>query len=712
MEIGSGGVSYIGGLINSDEMNAKLSGSEGVKTYDLMRRTDAQVAATINACMLPILGADWGIDRPDDESESAKITDVHLDFARENLFTRIDFSAFLRHACSSLWAGYAWFEKVYAIEDGYWMIAKLSPRLATTLEKWYTDGTGELTGIQQWVYQDNTYTYIDYNRDKIVLFVYGQEANNYQGQSLLRSMYKHWYIKDVLYKIDAIRNERFAIGVPCITLPEDYDDDLYGLAQEIGEKWKGAEQSYVIKVQGMEIEILQVKGGEALNLIPTIQHHNEEIPKVGLAQFINYGMTQTGSRALGESATEFFYDAEQAWADQLCRSIEREIIWPLMDFNFPGKVRPAVVCENLGTISLGELVGTLKDVGERYVKPDLDIENSLRSRLNLPLRVADQKKSIPESPTLHKEVAPETPDADEKILHQHEHGVLLAQQDRNYWRPLRPEEEFIALSKIEDKLDRTRDRIMLVLLGVRDDWAVSLAQQIRENYPGGPKAITKTNIADALLIEPRQQLLALQEDLYKFGQQQVIKELQAQAKKAHIEIQIPPELMRLSRISLRDQTLTSSEVDAVVESRTDILLTSLQRATEETAWTIAIGQYRTRGADDLSDADIEEMLDTIFDRVERDAKLTANMSISEMLNLGRDSGFHAIADEIRIMEYSAIMDGNVCVRCYSLDGEQMAYGSEKYYDLQPPLHSQQYGSCLGNYNCRCIMVGILKTERN
>lgn len=709
MEIGVGGVSYISGIINSDEFNAKLTGRDGVETYDKMR-TDAQVAATINACQLPILAADWGIDRPEDDSEAEKISDEHLDFARENLFTRINFQTFLTHACSCLWAGFSWFEQVYAVRDGYWWIASLSPRLATTLDRWTTDPNGRLSGIVQWVYQDGRYTYVEYPRDKIALFVFGQEANNYQGRSLLRPMYKHWFIKDVLYKIDAIRNERFAIGVPVITLPDEHYEELFTMAQEIGEKWKGAEQSYVVKVKGMEIEILQTKGGEALDLIPTIQHHNEEIPKVGLAQFLNFGLTQTGSRSLGETTTSFFYDAEGAWADQLARTIEREILWPLMDMNFAGQIRPQVTYADLGAISLGAMVETLEKVGELYVRPRLDIENALRSRLNL-APLVDEKKTaaeqpVPRPPGTAVEVEEEPADDGTATAVARRPGIEALARS-TYWRPLRDTEANLDLTKIQDRLDQAQRQIMLILLGTRDEWSVALAKQLQENWAGGPQAIARTTIPALSLVEPRQQLIQIETDLFRFGQEQVFKEIQKQAKTAKVEVSIPPVQERL-----RDTSLELPEVDALVETRVEILLTRLSRTTEEAAWQIAIGQYRTRGPDDLSEADTQELLASIFSRVEREAQLIASMSVTETFNLGRDFGFKAIADDLKAMEYSAIMDDRTCSQCYPLDGKRVAYGTPEYYDLQPPLQSQRYGSCEGRSRCRCIWVGVLKIERS
>jgi phage gp29-like protein len=383
-QIGTGGVAYTQGLIDNDEFNSKLTGSEAIETYDKMRRTDAQVSALISAVTLPLLSAEWEVVRPPDKEEAAKITDEHLEFCKQNLFTRLDFPQLLRHFLTSVWAGFSWAEKVYELDGGKLVFKKVDPRLASTLDRWQVNNNGELTGIEQEVYKDGGTKRFEIPRDKIALFVFQQEANNYEGMSLLRPVYKHWYIKDTLYRIDAIRHERFAIGVPVITLPEQYDETLLDQAEEIGENWRGAEQAYAIVVEGMKIELLQVKGSEALDISPTIQHHNEQIALAGLAQFLSFGTTQTGSRNLGEVTVEFFYDAEEGLGNWVSSALCEELLYPLLDLNFREKIRPIVAFSDLGAISLHELIGSLKDVGPTYVHQTLETENYIRDKLNMP----------------------------------------------------------------------------------------------------------------------------------------------------------------------------------------------------------------------------------------------------------------------------------------------------------------------------------------
>ena len=430
-EIGVGGVSYFHGFIDSDEFNKELTGSAGILNYDKMVRTDSQIAAILNAIDLNLLSASYNIEAPKSDEEAAKVTPEIIDFVRDNLFVRINFEEFLRHALTSIWAGFSWFEKVLVLEDGQIQLKKLASRLASTLYRWETDGNGELTGVIQRAQKDSRTQDIPITREKIALFVFQKEGNNYEGRSILRPVWRHFLIKDAMYKIDAIRHERFAIGVPVITIPDMYDQNAMNMAKAIGKNWRGAEQSYVVMFPNWNIEIMQVKGAEALDIIPTIQHHNEEIAKSTLAQFINFGTTQTGSRALGDSAQEFFIDAMEGMAKWVCSVIQDEIIWPLVDLNYPNEPRPEMVCADLGTVSLNELTRALRVVGDMYITPDDKLEDHLRRRLDLPPRDGESASESEEEveatayPVETRQILGKCSDATDRILEGEDVSTVL-----------------------------------------------------------------------------------------------------------------------------------------------------------------------------------------------------------------------------------------------------------------------------------------------
>jgi len=73
-----------------------------------------------------------------------------------------------------------------------------------------------------------------------------QEGDNYQGVSVLRPAYKHWFIKQNLEKFDAIKHQKQGVGVPVIYLPKNATTEDKDAALTIVKNFKANEQSGVV----------------------------------------------------------------------------------------------------------------------------------------------------------------------------------------------------------------------------------------------------------------------------------------------------------------------------------------------------------------------------------------------------------------------------------------------------------------------------------
>jgi len=581
-ELGAGGPSTLAGtIVDDEEHNKKLRGIDGVRTFDIMRRTDAQVAAVLGATALPILSAERVVGRPEgDDEEAEKITDEHLDFAQQQCFERIDFDEVLQHITTAFWAGFAWFEKVYEVVDQQLMLSRVAPRMATTLWRWETGETGDLVGITQRVRIAGTTKDIFVPRNKLALFTVGKEAGDWGGRSILRPAFKSWSIKDVLYKLEAIRFERYAVGVPVITLPEPYTEEMMEMAKSITKNWKGASQSYVVMIGEMKVDIVSVGAGGAMDLQPAIRHHNEEIAKSVLAQFIDLGTSQSGSRALGTSMMEFFYDAIEGHAKAFASQWNREVLWPTMDLNFSDKPRPVLRFEDLGSVSLDMLGNSLAQLKD-YVKWDADTENFLRQRLGLPQRViSDEEEGNSQrmregalNPRTTQEDGSAADDLEEEGEEQPKKApgktlpfggkapvkppvgkvktgvprgthVHLAQEDPsklspmglNFWRELRSPESFVRFRSIDAQLNDSRDQLVENLLELRQQVGAEIVTQVRDAWSGGPRAMARITLSVQSLARAAMAISPELEALIAFGRAQVEAELQRQAKSIGVQL--------------------------------------------------------------------------------------------------------------------------------------------------------------------------------
>ena len=726
-ELGAGGPSMLAGtIVDDEEHNKKLRGLDGVKIFDKMRRSDAQVAAVMGALTLPILSAERVIDRPeDDEAAAEQITDEHLDFARDNLFRRIDFSEVLRHALSAFWAGYSWFEKVYAAQDGRLVLDRLASRLAMTLWKWETDERGDLTGITQRVRRAGKQLEVTIPRNKVALFAVGKESGDFGGISILRPAYKSYAIKDALYKLEAIRFERYAVGVPVITLPDEYTDDMLTMAKDIAKNWRGAEQSFAILVGSMKLELAQLSGSQSLDIQPAIRHHNEEIAKSVLAQFINLGTSETGSRALGESMMEFFYDAIEGHAKSFAAQFNREVLWPTMDLNFPGEIRPELRFEDLGSASLGQLATGLASLRD-FVNWDGDTENYIRRRFGLPQLLLTGEEVAPprREPPPKEPVAPlaaplasplavqRSERSGQLAAHDVSHDHVRLSEEDGFWRELREPETFVKLRSIDARLEDGKDAIVSALMEFRDEIGEDLSTQIKRQWAAGPKGFAQINVTTKVIAEAATALEPELTALFEFGRDQVEGELKRQAKKRGIELKRKRGGVRTTTIlrdqalrccnadrslaealQLRDEGLTPDEIRELTKFRAGEMVTRLSRKTMEAAVAMAGDRWRTQGGREPTGSVLDDIMEEVFSSVEREAKLTASLTASESLNLGRDFEFRRFEEQIETIQYSAILDEFGCPNCSAADGEEMDYGSEEYYDLNPPLNSSRFGPC-------------------
>lgn len=82
-------------------------------------------------------------------------------------------------------------------------------------------------------------------------------------------------------------------------------------------------------------------------MLESIKYHTREIVKAALAQFIELGSTQSGSRALSEDQTDLFIDAIGSYAKIIEDVINRFLVKELIDLNFTTDRYPKLRFENL-----------------------------------------------------------------------------------------------------------------------------------------------------------------------------------------------------------------------------------------------------------------------------------------------------------------------------------------------------------------------------
>jgi hypothetical protein len=388
---------FSGFLRDFGEYNSQLEGLTAVRTYEKMRRSDAQVAATLLACELPIRAANWDVMPATPQSG----TDREIaGFVRENLFGGLEYVSpsglkvsqcwddVLRNALLMLAFGAAAHEEVFAVDGARVRLARLAPRLPITFYRWLTDADGEtLLALNQYGYRNANFESVQIPADRLAVFTFNQEGANFFGRSMLRPAYMHWYIKHQLYRIDAIAGERNGLGVPTIEQgPDGSKED-----REAAAKWvtqlAAHEKTGVSLPHGWKFSLKGVEGN-VRDLYNSIQHHNIEISRTALAFFMNLGLGPRagGNRALGESQTDFFFLAVQATADHLARTLNATCVKRLVDFNWEGVRRyPTLAVSNLRARSFDQVLDTLARLAQTgVVAPYPELAQYITRELGLP----------------------------------------------------------------------------------------------------------------------------------------------------------------------------------------------------------------------------------------------------------------------------------------------------------------------------------------
>ena len=404
------------------EYNPEMMGRNALSIYEQMRRGDAQVSATLAACKLPVQSAKWevapGLDKSAPGYGPAKeITG----FVRENLFGGLEFQTSTGGWTSQNWAdvvrnallmldfGCAVHEEVWRVDGSCIRLRKLAARLPLTFYRWHTEADGEtLIALEQYGYRGGRFLSTLLPADKISRFTYHQERANFWGLSLQRSMYPHWYIKNRLYRIDAIACERNSLGVPVWRLPSGFSREDRDAAFSFVTQLAAHEATGAVEPPGDPASGLRVVGyqGQVRDLMPSIQHHNVMISRAALALFMDLGTSESGSRALGESQGDFFMLSLQALADQIAWEITNTSIRRLVAFNFGENAPcPRLLAANVQSRGLAALVDALTKFAQAgLVVSEENLRRFIREELALPDEstegvVAIRSESIKEEET-------------------------------------------------------------------------------------------------------------------------------------------------------------------------------------------------------------------------------------------------------------------------------------------------------------------------
>lgn len=732
-EIGSVGKSHsdMFDALGDAEYLGEVRWPASITIYDKMRRSDAQAKAMLLVMELPLRSTKWYI-KP--YSEDAKDTEI-AETIEENLFSgppigmTIHWDDFLRLALTMLAFGHSVFEKVYELKNGYLRWRKFAQRPQRTIHDFNYDEHGGPAAVKQLKVSKTSYEYVDIPIEKLLVFSYQMEGGDLRGQSVLRAAYKHWKIKDFLYKISNIGIERNYVGTPTMELPESYTQADYDQAKRLVEDLRSADKGGALIPKGFVLDMFEGKRGLA-DALPYIEHHDVMMVRSILAQFINLGSKEVGSYALSSDQSDMFLMCLNATAEYIKNTINSYAIPQLVDYNWDVQGYPTLQFEPIGKES-EKLIKILSELSNgRLIVPDENIEEWLRNMLDLPEKgeptgtsepavlseseKANQAKNsanyfvrannIPGRKCMICKKEPGTrkhhPDYNQPLkvvflcepCHQrveakqakcpaaidltklHESGGRNFNEagERRWRRDLTAWEKNVNLEELERKWDSEEEKLIKQGKELTDKQIDQLFERMQKEVEAGNyDELAKIPVA----YRPGfSKLIGTQyKDLIEYGKEQGAEEL-------NIDVETVPTSQEDRKMANARAAAVSDQVSQQIKTRA--VLTCLGAIEEGRSVKDAL--YRAKEA--------------AKETAERELKATASAQVGNAINDGRQ----AAADKagVKLAQYSAILDDVTCPLCRWMDGSVIETANPDYNIFSPQVHRF----------CRCVWVYIRPEE--
>lgn len=397
---GNAGTEHYNGYF-SEEPNPVWRDQRRVEIVEEMRRGDGAVKAVLSAVKSPILSTNWFIEPASDEDKDKEIaSDIEQQIFNMPYRT---FDDFLRESLTHLDFGHAVFEKIYMMVNGKILIADLAPRIQSSIEKWeQTDGS---PGIQQMVRNDDdkgeehTF-YFNIPWKKLLIFTNDKEGDDVTGQSVLRSAYIHYYMKNRLYKTAAIGLERNFIGIPTGKLAAGFGQSEKDEMEKVLKNIRANEQQFIVLPPENEFTITTPQGNPlGSTMKDTIDHHNRMILLAVLAEFLDLGAGSTGSFALSEDQQSFFLQHVEEKCKYVAQVLNNGLVKELVDLNY-GKQKkyPKLKYAPLGSVDYSEISTMLKTLVDAGLiqADDIKIQQFTRESLKLPQLTEEEVEEMEE----------------------------------------------------------------------------------------------------------------------------------------------------------------------------------------------------------------------------------------------------------------------------------------------------------------------------
>lgn len=391
-DVGVVGTQIFGGYIDVDYQEKWKDLKTKIETVDEMCGSDSTAEQIYNAVTSPLLSAYYYLTPADESPEAIRIKE----FIEENL-EEIKFQQLLENIVTYKKYGFSLFAQNYKIEDSQIMWKEFKFLEPSSIHTWtdqkrspWVDGHPVAITQINFSYDETgsngaSGLVTEVPWDRLVRFTNKQVGNNFEGRSIFRSAYSHWFYKQIAYKITMIAIERFGAGIPVIEFKtgttQAEKDKFIKMLKNI----RTNQQAYAIYETGNKLEIITPQGTGVHDLARSIiEHMDKKMYDAASCGFLNLTTGGKGSHALSKDQHQYFMETLESDADYIV-SVLNEKIEELVELNgWDEDLAPTLNISDIGEtdpVSFVTSMATAKEKG--LITYNENDEDKVRSQLKL-----------------------------------------------------------------------------------------------------------------------------------------------------------------------------------------------------------------------------------------------------------------------------------------------------------------------------------------
>jgi len=336
--LGISGTQDIGELFDTDEQKDLAYLEDRMNIFEKMFRSEPVIRTTHDVSADPIVSSKFHFE-PSDTSEKAREMATFCQNILINPNTiysmKENFSFYLRQFLEYKAFGFACFEVIWDVIDGYIVPNHFAPRLQKTI-RWDIE-EDELKAIKQVNYWSSNIKKeikpIPNTPEKLLYFVNNQRGNDYEGIGILRNQFRSWKMKQRMVNALMVGYNRYLVSVLECQLPDNATEDAMNQAKKIGKNWNSHEQSVLLYPSGFDFKIKETNMMASVHALNFIKYLDFEMALAGFAQWALLGNNGTGAYSLSTDQTDLMLMKLQGIIDYVCDKISL-IFKKAVEYNF------------------------------------------------------------------------------------------------------------------------------------------------------------------------------------------------------------------------------------------------------------------------------------------------------------------------------------------------------------------------------------------